>query len=59
VVLPHPDGPSSVKNSASRIAIETPSTARTLPNVRAACSIVIDVTGRGFLSDHRVLRTMS
>jgi hypothetical protein len=27
--------------------------------VRAACSIVIDVTGRGFLSDHRVLRTMS
>src|SRR5256885_4343657 len=44
VVLPQPDGPSSVKNSPSRTAIETLSTARTAPKVRATPSIVIAVT---------------
>ena len=32
VVLPHPDGPSSTRNSPSRVARSTPSTARTSPN---------------------------
>src|SRR4051795_3281925 len=45
VVLPHPDGPSSVKNSPSRTAIDTSSTARTVPKTRAARSIVIAVKG--------------
>src|ERR1043165_980704 len=44
VVLPQPDGPSRVKNSPSRTAIDTLSTARTVPNVRATPSIVIAVT---------------
>jgi hypothetical protein len=49
-----------VKNSALRIAIETPSTARKLPKLRATPSIVIEVTRHAFLpADHRVLRTMS
>src|ERR1043165_4943851 len=43
VVLPQPDGPSSVKNSPSRTEIDTLSTARTVPNVRATPSIVIAV----------------
>src|SRR5205085_9514096 len=50
VVLPHPDGPSSVKNSPSRTAIDTSSTARTVPNVRATPSIVIAVTRTSRLS---------
>ena len=44
VVLPQPDGPSSVKNSPSRTAIDTSSTARTVPKLRATPSIVIAVT---------------
>src|SRR6185295_14132863 len=44
VVLPQPDGPSSVKNSPSRTAMDTSSTARTVPKVRATPSIVIAVT---------------
>ncbi len=31
VVLPHPDGPSSVKNSPGTMASETPSSARVAP----------------------------
>src|ERR1043165_292085 len=50
VVLPQPDGPSSVKNSPSRTAIDTSSTARTVPNVRATPSIVIAVTRTSRLS---------
>src|SRR5256714_13434204 len=50
VVLPQPDGPSSVKNSPSRTAIETSSTARTVPKVRATPSIVIAVTRTSRLS---------
>src|SRR4051794_511331 len=44
VVLPQPEGPSSVKNSPSRTAIETASTARTAEKLRATPSIVIAVT---------------
>src|SRR5207248_4170271 len=44
VVLPQPDGPSSVKNSPSRTASDTSSTARTVPKVRATPSMVIAVT---------------
>ena len=36
VVLPQPEGPSSVKNSPSRISSETSSTARTVP--KRACT---------------------
>src|SRR4051794_38527935 len=44
VVLPQPEGPSSVKNSPSRISIETASTARTAEKLRTTSSIVIAVT---------------
>src|SRR5689334_8860655 len=44
VVLPQPDGPSRVKNSPSRAASDTLSTARTVPKLRATPSIVIAVT---------------
>src|ERR1043166_4239644 len=50
VVLPQPDGPSSVKNSPSRTAIDTLSTAGTVPNVRATPSIVIAVTRTSAIS---------
>src|SRR5437868_3635539 len=50
VVLPQPDGPSSVKNSPSRTTIDTLSTARTVPKVRATPSIVIAVTRTSGLS---------
>src|SRR5256885_16858513 len=43
VVLPQPDGPSSVKNSPSSISSDTSSTARTVPNVRDTWSIEIAV----------------
>src|SRR5436305_11424640 len=43
VVLPQPDGPSSVKNSPSAISSETSSTARTVPNERDTWSIEIAV----------------
>src|SRR5215470_6931941 len=43
VVLPQPDGPSSVKNSPSRTVIETSFTARTPEKLRATPSIVIAV----------------
>ena len=56
VVLPQPDGPSSVKNSPSRTAIDTSSTARTAPKVRATPSMVIAVTP---VSGQRVRRMMS
>src|SRR3954467_13633286 len=45
VVLPHPDGPSSVKNSPSRISSETSRTARTSPKERLTQSIVTVVIG--------------
>src|SRR5690242_20013914 len=35
VVLPEPDGPSIAKNSPGSMLSETPSTARTVPKVRA------------------------
>jgi len=35
VVLPQPEGPSSVKNSFSRMATETPSSARASPKALA------------------------
>src|SRR5574339_1114299 len=41
VVLPQPDGPSSVKNSPSRTASETSSMARTSPKGRATPSMVM------------------
>src|SRR5882757_10358279 len=44
VVLPQPEGPSSVKNSPSRMAIDTSSTARTAEKLRTTPSIVIAVT---------------
>src|ERR1043166_8735647 len=44
VVLPQPDGPSRVKNSPSRMASDTPSTARTSPKLRATPSMVMAVT---------------
>src|SRR5438128_9935702 len=44
VLLPQPDGPSSVKNSPSLTFCEMPSTARTSPKVRATSSIVMSVT---------------
>src|ERR1035437_1443602 len=44
VVLPHPDGPSSVKNSPSATVMEMSSTARTDPNVRVSASRRIVVT---------------
>src|SRR5438128_12560363 len=50
VVLPHPDGPSSVKNSPSRTAIATLSTARTVPKLRATPSIVIAVKRTSWVS---------
>ena len=40
VVLPQPDGPSSAKNSFSRISSETPSTALTAPKRLLTASIV-------------------
>ena len=40
VVLPQPDGPSSAKNSFSRMSSETPSTAATLPKFLVTPSIV-------------------
>src|SRR6185437_14094171 len=44
VVLPHPEGPSNVKNSPFRMAIDTLSTAGMLPKLRATSSIIIEVT---------------
>src|SRR5262245_19207037 len=43
VVLPQPEGPSSVKNSPSAISSDTSSTARTVPNNRETWSIEIAV----------------
>src|SRR5687767_12841838 len=51
VVLPHPDGPSRVKNSPSRTASETSSMARTLPKARATPSIVMPANGSAGLLD--------
>src|SRR6184192_966819 len=44
VVLPQPDGPNSVKNSPSRMAIDTSSTAGIPEKLRATPSILIAVT---------------
>src|SRR5687768_8463244 len=51
VVLPQPDGPSSVKNSPSRTASETSSMARTAPKVRATPSMVMPANGSAGLLD--------
>src|SRR5690349_23841655 len=49
VVFPQPEGPSSVKNSPSRIAIDTLSTAGTSVKLRVTQSIVIAVTPASLL----------
>jgi len=54
VVLPQPDGPSSVKNSPSRTPSETSSTARTPEKLRATPSMPIAV--RSFSLQTVILR---
>src|SRR4029079_8270284 len=51
VVLPQPDGPSRVKNSPSATSRFTPSTARTVPNVRLTPAMTMPATSAGVL-DH-------
>src|SRR3954465_11271494 len=52
VVLPQPDGPSSVKNSPSRIAIDTSSTAGVPEKLRATPSMLTAVTPAPQISTH-------
>ena len=58
VVLPQPDGPSSVKNSPSRTAIDTSSTARTVPK-RARDAVDRDRGHANLCERQRVRRMMS
>src|SRR6266566_2478015 len=47
VVLPHPDGPSSTRNSPSRIERSTSSTAWSCPKLLLRCRISTPAIGRG------------